>query len=135
MERFGVYFAWLVAIVATGGSLYFSEVMGFIPCVLCWYQRILMYPLVILLGIAAYRQEKQIIPYVLPMSIIGLLISAYHIMIQLFPNLASEATCRAGVPCTVDYIHLFGFITIPMMSFLAFLLISLSLFFSKESTK
>jgi disulfide bond formation protein DsbB len=133
MVRYGLYFAWLVAIVATGGSLYFSEVMGFVPCVLCWYQRILMYPLVILLGIATYRQDKHIINYILPFSIIGILVSLYHVLIQQFPNLATESTCQAGVPCTVDYIHLFGFITIPMMAFVAFLLITISLLLSHEA--
>lgn len=135
MERYGLYFAWIVAIFAMGGSLYFSEVLGLVPCVLCWYQRILMYPLVILLGVATYRQEKQIIYYVLPMSVIGVLISLYHILIQNFPSLASEATCQAGVPCTVDNLHLFGFITIPILSFTAFVLITFSLFLTKERAK
>lgn len=131
-DRYGLYFAWLVAIVAMGGSLYFSDVMGFVPCVLCWYQRIFMYPLVILLGIATFRQDKQITIYVLPLSIIGMFVSFYHVLIQQFPNLASEATCKAGVPCTVDYIHLLGFITIPMMALAAFLLITLSLLLTKK---
>lgn len=133
VDRFGLYFAWLVSIVATGGSLYFSEVLGFVPCVLCWYQRILMYPLIILLGIATYRQDKTISTYVLPLSFIGLVISAYHILIQTFPNLASEASCKAGVPCTVDSLNLFGFITIPMLAGTAFLLISLSLLLMRKS--
>lgn len=132
-DRFGLYFAWLVSIVAMGGSLYFSEVLGLVPCVLCWYQRILMYPLVILLGIATYRQDKKISTYVLPLSLVGLVISAYHILIQAFPNLASEASCQAGIPCTVDSLHLFGFITIPMLAGAAFLLISLSLLVMRKS--
>jgi disulfide bond formation protein DsbB len=132
-DRFGLYFAWLVSIIAMGGSLYFSEVMEFVPCVLCWYQRILMYPLVILLGIATYRQDKKVSTYALPLSVIGLVISVYHIIIQQFPSLATEATCKAGVPCTVDYLHLFGFITIPMMAAVAFLLISVTLFLTRKS--
>lgn len=133
-DRFGLYFAWLVSIVAMGGSLYFSEVMGLVPCVLCWYQRILMYPLVIILGIATYRQDKKVSIYALPMSIIGLAISLYHIVIQQFPSLATAATCKAGVPCTVDSLHLFGFITIPMLACVAFLLITITLFFTRKTS-
>lgn len=135
IDRFGLYFAWIVSIVATGGSLYFSEVLGMIPCVLCWYQRILMYPLVVLLGIATYRQDKGIKQYVLPLALIGLAISAYHVLIQTFPQLASHASCQAGVPCTVDTLNLFGFVTIPMLAGTAFLLISLTLLFTRNEEK
>jgi disulfide bond formation protein DsbB len=135
MDRFGLYFAWIVSLVATGGSLYFSEILGFVPCVLCWYQRILMYPLVILLGIATYRQDKKISIYALPLSLFGLAISLYHIFIQTFPHLASEASCKAGVPCTADSLNLFGFITIPMLAGAAFLLISITLVLTRKSSK
>ncbi|WP_028777442.1 disulfide oxidoreductase [Shimazuella kribbensis] len=135
IDRFGLYFAWIVSLIATGGSLYFSEVLGFVPCVLCWYQRILMYPLIILLGIATYRQDKKISIYALPLALIGLAISLYHIFIQIFPHLASEASCKAGVPCTADSLNLFGFITIPMLAGAAFLLISITLVFTQKSAK
>ncbi|WP_042353811.1 disulfide oxidoreductase [Bacillus rubiinfantis] len=116
--------AWITAITATLGSLYFSEVMHYIPCTLCWYQRILMYPLVIILGIAVYRSDRSSYIYVLPFSIIGMLLSGYHTLLQKLPALKQFEVCTSGVPCSKDYLNWFGFITIPMLAFTAFLLIT-----------
>ena len=80
-------FAWITSIIAMVGSLFFSERMGFIPCTLCWYQRILMYPLVIFLGIAFYRNDREIYKYILPMSIIGIVVSSYHYALQKIPSM------------------------------------------------
>ena len=119
--------AWLAAIIATLGSLYFSEVMHFIPCMLCWYQRIFMYPLAIILGIAFYRNDQGIYRYVLPLSIIGMLISGYHTLLQRLPYLQQFEMCTTGVPCSKDYINWLGFITIPLLAFIAFTIITVSL--------
>lgn len=119
--------AWLAAIIATLGSLYFSEVMHFIPCMLCWYQRIFMYPLAIILGIAFYRNDQGIYRYVLPLSIIGMLISGYHTLLQKLPYLQQFEMCTTGVPCSKDYINWLGFITIPLLAFIAFTIITVSL--------
>lgn len=116
--------SWIAAIFATLGSLYFSEVMHFIPCTLCWYQRIFMYPLAIILGIAVYRNDTEIYKYVLPLSIIGLLISGYHTLLQKLPALTQFEMCTTGVPCSKDYINWLGFITIPMLAFAAFSIIT-----------
>lgn len=124
---FGLYLAWLVAILATSGSLYFSEVRAFVPCSLCWYQRIFMYPLVFILGIASFRQDKKIIPYVLPLSIFGGLIAFWHVLEENIPGL-SIPMCNVGVPCTIKYVNHLGFITIPVMSLTAFTLITVVLF-------
>jgi disulfide bond formation protein DsbB len=124
---FGLYLAWLVAVVATSGSLYFSEVRAFVPCSLCWYQRIFMYPLVFILGIASFRQDKRIIPYVLPLSLIGWLIAFWHVLEENIPSL-SIPVCNVGVPCSLKYVNYLGFITIPVMSLTAFTLITLVLF-------
>ena len=129
LRDLGLYLAWLVAIVATAGSLYLSEVRHFIPCTLCWYQRILMYPLVILLGIASFRNDKHIIPYVLPMSFLGLAIATYHVLDQNIPEFGAPALCSAGVPCSVKYLNWLGFISIPVMSLTAFALISIFLLY------
>lgn len=119
--------AWVTSIIAMGGSLFFSEVMGFIPCTLCWYQRILMYPLVIFLGIAFYHQEKTIYKYILPISIIGMATSSYHYALQKIPSMHEFATCTSGVPCSGQYINWLGFITIPFLALIAFTIITISM--------
>ncbi|MFK9089928.1 disulfide oxidoreductase [Bacillus salipaludis] len=127
--------AWLAAIVATLGSLYFSEVMHFIPCTLCWYQRIFMYPLAIILGVAAYRNDRGVYKYVLPMAIIGILISGYHTILQKIPYLQQFEMCTSGVPCSKDYINWLGFITIPMLALIAFIIITISMVVLARSQK
>ncbi|WP_462411196.1 disulfide oxidoreductase [Neobacillus sp. Marseille-QA0830] len=127
--------AWIAAIIATLGSLYFSEVMHFIPCTLCWYQRIFMYPLAIILGIAVYRNDRGIYRYVLPLSAIGMLISGYHTLLQKVPYLQQFEMCTTGVPCSQDYINWLGFITIPILAFIAFTIITISLVVLARSQK
>jgi disulfide bond formation protein DsbB len=117
-----LWLAFLVALTATAGSLYLSEVAGFIPCTLCWYQRIAMYPLVLVLGIAAWRGDGGIRSYVVPVAGIGALIAAYHVALQRLPGLPS-GSCSLDVPCTAIYVERFGFVTIPVMALVAFLAI------------
>ncbi|MCR2822414.1 disulfide oxidoreductase [Lederbergia panacisoli] len=119
-----LYFAWVVSVIATLGSLYFSEIKGYVPCELCWYQRIFMYPLTIILGIAAFYNERYIKKYILPVSLIGGSISLYHYLVQKVPGFAAIKPCVQGVPCNVQYINWFGFITIPFLALTAFTLIS-----------
>lgn len=127
--------AWIAAIIATLGSLYFSEVMHFIPCTLCWYQRIFMYPLAIILGVAVYRNDKGIYKYALPLSIIGLLIAGYHTLLQRIPYLQQFEMCSTGVPCSKDYINWLGFITIPLLALIAFTIITVCLIICTRSKK
>lgn len=127
-----IYLAWIVAVIATLGSLYFSEIRGFIPCELCWYQRILMYPLSILLGIAAFNQDSSIRKYVLPLSVIGGLISAFHYMEQKIPGFAAIKPCTQGIPCSTQYINWLGFITIPFLALTAFVLITILLILTRQ---
>lgn len=117
--------SWLVALSATIGSLFFSERMGFIPCTLCWYQRILMYPLVFLLGIAFYRNDKKIFVYALPLSLLGICVSSYHYTMQKVPSLQEFSACTSGVPCAGQYINWFGFVTIPFLALIAFITITI----------
>ncbi|AZV41115.1 2-oxoglutarate dehydrogenase [Peribacillus asahii] len=117
-------FSWIIAIIATTGSLYFSEVLHYVPCTLCWYQRILMYPLVILLGRAFYDQDQKVYRYILPLAILGLLVSGYHYSLQKVPSLQQFEICTSGVPCSGEYINWLGFITIPFLAFVAFLMIT-----------
>lgn len=132
MRRNVLYLAWLVAVVATLGSLYFSEIRGFIPCELCWYQRILMYPLSVILGIAAFFDEHAIRKYVLPLSILGMFVSAFHYMEQKIPGFAAIKPCTQGVPCSGMYINWLGFITIPFLALIAFTLITILLLVFKK---
>jgi disulfide bond formation protein DsbB len=127
--------SWVAAIIATLGSLYFSEVMHFIPCTLCWYQRIFMYPLTIILGVAFYRNDQWIYRYVLPLSIIGMLISGYHTLLQKLPYLQQFEMCTTGVPCSKDYINWLGFVTIPLLAFIAFTIITVSLLIMSRRPK
>ena len=117
-----LWLASAVAIFATVGSLYLSESVGLIPCKMCWYQRIAMYPLVPLLGIAAWRKDHGIDLYAAVLAVAGAVIAAYHYLIQAFPSLDS-GSCNPLVPCTAAYIRQFEFITIPYMALSAFLLI------------
>ncbi len=116
-------FAWLVALVATLGSLYYSEVRNYIPCTLCWYQRIAMYPLAFLLGIATWRGDLAIRPYALTLSLLGLFWSGYHLLEQWVPGIA-PSVCKGPIPCNVEYIPSFP---IPLQAGIAFLLISVAL--------
>lgn len=118
----GLAMAWLAAVCATLGSLYYSEIAGFVPCQLCWYQRIAMYPLAVILGIAAITGDRGVRRYVLPLAGIGLCISAYHYLVQWFPQL-DTGSCAATAPCTAFYVREFGFISIPFMALSAFALI------------
>lgn len=132
LQSYLLYIAWLVALTATLGSLYFSEIRGFIPCELCWVQRILMYPLSIILGIAAYRGDTGIKKYVLPLSMIGIVVSSYHYMLQKIPGFGGFRPCVQGVPCDVMYINWLGFITIPFLALTAFILITIALVLLKN---
>jgi disulfide bond formation protein DsbB len=123
LEDYGGWLAFIVAAVATAGSLYYSEIAGFIPCRLCWYQRILMYPLVIITLVGSLRRDEYLPGYVLPFSIIGMFVSGYHALLErgVFPP---SATCSADVPCNLSYVNYLGFITIAVMAFTAFTLIT-----------
>lgn len=118
------YVALLAACLATGGSLFFSAQLGWLPCTLCWYQRILMYPLSVLIAVGILRRDNGLLLYALPFSVVGAGVSLYHYLLiktDWFP----PPPCRAGVPCTVDYIDFFGFINIPFLALTAFLTITL----------
>ena len=107
------------------GSLYFSEIAGFIPCKLCWYQRILMYPLAIILLVAIFRKDKDVSYYVLPFSLVGMIVSTYHYLLQKTDLFATSTVCSADAPCSSTWINWFGFLTIPFLALLAFSIITI----------
>lgn len=123
LELCSRHVALLAAWIALCGSLFLSEVIGWPPCMLCWYQRILMYPLALILAIGIWRRDQGLHLYVLPFSILGAATSLYHYLLiktAWFPPPA----CSAGIPCTVDYLNWFGFINIPFLALMAFLIIT-----------
>jgi disulfide bond formation protein DsbB len=115
--------SWLVVLIASLGSLYLSEVRQLEPCMLCWYQRIAMYPLVIVLGVALLRRDVDVWMTALPLALIGGVTSIYHVLVQWMPSI--EVTqCSTSAPCSLRYFVLYGFVTIPAMAGTAFLLTS-----------
>ena len=118
-----LFIAWAVSIIATFGSLYFSEIRQYEPCTLCWYQRIIMYPFTVILGIAVIKKDFQISFYSMILSAIGILTSAYHYALQKLSFLADTAPSCGRVPCTGQYINWLGFISIPFLALIAFIII------------
>ena len=124
----GVWLAWLVATVATAGSLIYSEVIHFVPCRLCWFQRIAMYPMAIVLLVGALRREMVVKYYALPLALGGALISTWHYLTQNFPSLEG-GSCDPTNPCSSKYVDVFGFVSIPFMAGSGFIVISVLLAF------
>lgn len=130
-----LFFAWLVATIATVGSLFFSEVMMFPPCVMCWYQRICMYPLVVILLVGLFPLDTTVTRYAMPLTLIGLFFAIYHNLLyyKILPE--SVQPCSQGVSCTSDYINWFGFITIQLLSLVAFVMVLILLIIFKRKVK
>ncbi|MCC7356735.1 MAG: disulfide bond formation protein B [Candidatus Doudnabacteria bacterium] len=124
IKQYGLYAAWGVAALAVIGSLYFSEFLDLPPCVLCWYQRAMMYPMAIILLIGMIRKDLKVWVYALPLSIIGLLVAIYHNLLYFKILPESAAPCVAGISCTTQFLQFFGFIDIPLMSLIAFVVIT-----------
>lgn len=118
-----LWLAFLVAAGATAGSLYFSEVANFIPCRLCWFQRICMYPLSALLLVAALRRDRGVCWYALPLAVVGALISTYHYVIEWRPSLERGACGVGPESCTTIWFRQFGFVTLPFMALCGFVAI------------
>jgi disulfide bond formation protein DsbB len=127
-----VFFAFIVSLVSTLGSLFFSEIMHFIPCSLCWYQRIFMYPLVLIFLINLLFPDDKLFKYAILLVVCGWLISIYHnlLMFGIIPENLSP--CVQGVPCSTVYINWLGFITIPLLSFFAYTAILILLVKTKK---
>jgi disulfide bond formation protein DsbB len=123
----GLQMAFGVALTATLGSLYYSEVANYVPCKLCWYQRIAMYPMALILGIAVQKQDHAVRRYVLPLSLVGAAISIYHYVLQRFPSLESTS-CDPTAPCTTTWVWQFHLISIPFMALSGFAFIAMAMY-------
>ncbi|MSU60451.1 MAG: disulfide bond formation protein B [Candidatus Staskawiczbacteria bacterium] len=134
VKRSGLLLAFLVALVSTAGSLFYSQIAGFAPCELCWLQRIFMYPLVIVLGVALIKKDFHIIDYALTLSVIGFVISAYHNYVYYY-NWGLHVACQvlgSSASCVQRYVFEFGYITIPVMALTTFSLTIIFLFLAKS---
>jgi disulfide bond formation protein DsbB len=122
---------WLAAIIATVttvGSLYYSLGAHYVPCELCWYQRICMYPLSVMLVIAAWRRDPAVRRYAAPLVLIGIVIATYHTQLQAYPE--QRTFCDVTNPCSSRYVWEFGFVSLPLMALVAFLAIGILLLFA-----
>jgi disulfide bond formation protein DsbB len=119
-----LFVAWLVGLVATLGSLFFSEVMGLPPCVLCWYQRVCMYPLAVIFTVALLTRDRHASLYAWPLVLAGLAVAVYHNLLYYQVLAESIAPCATGVSCTDRQIEWLGFITIPLLSLTAFVIVA-----------
>jgi disulfide bond formation protein DsbB len=137
LGQHGILLAFLVSLAATLSSLFYSQIAGFAPCDLCWFQRIFMYPEVILLGIALVKKDSKIIDYAVSLSVVGFLVSLYHNYIYYY-NGGLNVFCQLGgtqVSCIKRYVFEFGYITIPLMALTGFALILIFLMFAKQHKK
>jgi len=119
-----VFGAWLIAAIATLGALFMSDIMGFAPCVLCWYQRIFMFPLVFVLVAGLFPFDPKVLRYALPLAAVGLLVAGFHLLLSAGYIPETLAPCRQGIPCATVQVQWLGFVTIPLLSFFAFLVIN-----------
>ncbi|HET9023471.1 MAG TPA: disulfide bond formation protein B [Burkholderiaceae bacterium] len=122
-----VFAGWVVATASTLGALFFSEVLELPPCLLCWYQRIFMFPLVLLLPIGLFPFDPKVVRYALPLSLLGTVVAAFHVLLVAGVVPESVTPCSRGVPCSEVQIAWFGFVSIPVLAVLAFTLITLLL--------
>ena len=123
-----MFIAWLIALTASLGALYIGEVLGRAPCVLCWYQRIFMFPLAIMLMIAVYRSDLSVIPFAIPLSLCGAAVATFHTLLyfKIIPEAIKPCTA-SGPSCSGDAMTLWGFLPLPALALVAFILIFLNL--------
>ena len=114
--------AFVVAAIATGGSLFFSEIAHFVPCELCWFQRITMYPLSIVTLLAALAGDHRVARYLLPLPLVGAGVSVYHLLVENHV-VGTPQACQIGIGCAVKWINEFGYMTIPTLTLTAFVLL------------
>ena len=125
--------AWILAFFAFAFTLYGSQILHYPVCVLCWYQRICLYPLVVILGLAAFNNDNSVVAYVLPLPIIGAVFATYHYLEQSFPSLINFIPlCSKSVPCSAKHMQLLGFITYPLLSLIACITLATLLFLARR---
>ena len=124
-----IWLAWLVVAAATAGSLYYSDVAGFQPCSLCWYQRIALYPLLVILPVGAVGHDRRVARYALPLTIAGAVLAVYNYFVQLFPGI--EVACSTDVSCSTIDVEAFGWLTLPLMSLVGFAAVTVGVLYDR----
>jgi disulfide bond formation protein DsbB len=122
-----VFAAWLLATVSTLGALFLSEVMGVAPCVLCWYQRVFMFPLVFVLPAGLFPLDRKVVRYAAPLAVVGWLVALFHLLLTRGVIPEGLTPCAQGIPCSRVEVEWLGFVTIPLLSLLSFSAIGLAL--------
>ena len=115
-----LFVCWLIVSVSVLASLFFSEIMEFAPCILCWYQRICLFPLVVILARGLFPFDRNVVKYALPLVAVGWLLAAYHNLLYTGIIPANLQPCSKGISCTEEYVELLGFLSIPMLALLSF---------------
>ena len=134
-REFPAYLAWVIALLSMVGSLFFSEVMGLPPCVLCWYQRIAMYPLVLIIATGIATRDGRMRAYALPLALAGLAVSVYHNLLYYGVIPESLTPCSEGASCTERQLEWLGFVTIPLMGLASFVAVTLCLLLYRPKTE
>ncbi len=133
IKNYFLYLAWLIAVIGFSLSIFYGEITGNAPCPLCWYQRIALFPLVLILGIAVYRGDHTVIPYALPLVVVGGAIGMFQVLQRYFPSLQIAGICNAGIQCSNSWVHVFGVLEFPWLSSLGFIVMFILLIFSRRS--
>lgn len=121
------FLAWLIASASTLGALFLSQVMDIVPCVLCWYQRICMFPLILILAAGLFPFDARLVRYALPLTLVGWMIALFHVLVVAGVVPENIRPCAQGIPCKDQQIEWFGFLTIPLLSLIAFSVIGVLL--------
>jgi disulfide bond formation protein DsbB len=134
-KKYSLHIVWIISLSAVLGSLYISNILHLPPCSLCWYQRIFMYPLALIVPIGILSKDKNVSRYVLGLSIPGAIIAIYHhlLQMQIIPEIITP--CSVGISCVTKTFLWYGFVTLPLLSFTAFLLIILCVWYYKKGEK
>lgn len=133
MKKYALYFAWLCSLIGMLLSLYLSEVLHWPICALCWYQRVCLYPLVLLLGMGCFQDDRRIAHYALPLTLLGAVFAMYQYLEQMWPGFAPIDVCGSGPSCRHIDAMWFGFVTLPLVSLVGFLMISGFLFMCRKN--
>ena len=135
IKRRAVLLGFIMVCAGMAGSLYFSEFAGYVPCILCWYQRIVMYPLVAVFAVGLLRKDHSVWAYALPLSLIGTILALYHNFLQWGVISESLAPCAFGVSCVDKEVIALNFVTIPLLSLIAFVLITVLMLLYRRAVR